>query len=48
MQPRAVVVMVIVLISMLLGKSPALLVSGLGAMTAVLMLVFAAIGWWLI
>lgn len=34
------VVMAIILLSMLLGKSPALLVSGLGAMTAVLMLVF--------
>ena len=34
------VVMTILLLSMLLGKSPTLLVSGLGAMTAVLMLVF--------
>lgn len=34
------VFMAIILLSMLLGKSPALLVSGLGAMTAVLMLVF--------
>ncbi len=34
------VVMAIVLLSLLMGKSPTLLVSGLGAMTAVLMLVF--------
>ena len=35
-----VLVFLVITISMLLGKSPALLVSGMGAMTAVLMLVF--------
>jgi miniconductance mechanosensitive channel len=35
-----VLVFLIITISMLLGKSPALLISGMGAMTAVLMLVF--------
>ena len=35
-----VLVFLVITISMLLGKSPALLISGMGAMTAVLMLVF--------
>ena len=36
----ALIVVLVVALAMLMGKSPALLVSGLGAMTAVLMLIF--------
>lgn len=36
----AAILMVIMIISLLLGKSPGVLITGLGAMTAVLMLVF--------
>ena len=36
----AAILMVIMMISLLLGKSPSVLITGLGAMTAVLMLVF--------